>query len=392
MLNPAPNPAAAQPEELTAVAMSGGVDSSTVAALLHAAGRPMVGLTMQLWNQRRLAGRPGMPETSHGRCCSLDDVHDARRVAERLAIPYYVVNYEQRFERDVVRNFVEQYRSGRTPIPCSLCNTSVKFDALVTTARQIGAARVATGHYARITPDPERPGRRQLRRAADRHKDQSYFLWGLTQEQLAAAEFPLGEMSKDEVRRHAAAAGLDVAGKPESYEICFVPGNDYGAFLAAYAEEQALDLGGPGAIVHRSGQTLGRHAGVHHFTVGQRKGLGVATGQPLYVLNVDAPTATVTVGEEEQLYARSLRAEGAHWIAGAPPAAPLRVQARIRHRHQPAAAWVEALPNGELRVEFDAPQRAITPGQAVALYQDDLVLGGGWIASVAPGGAAVATR
>ncbi|MGH9534619.1 MAG: tRNA 2-thiouridine(34) synthase MnmA [Terriglobales bacterium] len=375
------NPGAADgtPAALTVVAMSGGVDSSTVAALLHGAGRTVVGLTMQLWNQRRLAGRPGMPETSHGRCCSLEDVHDARRVAEQLGIPYYVVNYEQRFEQDVVRNFVAQYRAGRTPIPCSLCNTSIKFDALTTTARQIGATRVATGHYARITPDPERPDRRQLRRAADRQKDQTYFLWGLTQDQLATAEFPLGELQKDQVRRHAAAAGLAVAAKPESYEICFVPGNDYAAFLDAYAAEQGMALGEPGETATADGQVLGRHPGVHHFTVGQRKGLGVATGQPLYVLNVDAGRARVVVGEEAGLYHRELIAERTHWIAGAPPAGPLRLEARIRHRHQPAAAWAEALADGRLRLEFDVPQRAITPGQAVVLYQEDLVLGGAWI-------------
>lgn len=364
---------------LTAVAMSGGVDSSTVAALLQARGRPVVGLTMQLWNQRRLAGRPGMPETSRGRCCSLEDVQDARRVAERLGIPYYVVNYEEQFERDVVRNFVAQYRAGRTPVPCSRCNTHVKFDALVRTARQIGAARVATGHYARITADPGDPGRLQLRRAADGHKDQSYFLWGLNQEQLGRAEFPLGTMTKDEVRRHAAAAALPVAAKPESYEICFVPGNDYAAFLDAYAGEQGLEPGPAGEIATAAGAVLGRHEGVHHFTVGQRKGLGVATGRALYVLNVDAASAQVTVGQEAELYHRRLSAEGANWIAGEPPAGPLRVEARIRHRHAAAPAWAEARPDGGLHLEFDTPQRAITPGQAVALYQGDLVLGGAWI-------------
>lgn len=364
---------------LTAVAMSGGVDSSTVAQMLHAAGRPIVGLTMQLWNQRRLAGRPGMPETSRGRCCSLEDVGDARRVAERLGIPYYVVNYEEQFERDVVRNFVDQYRAGRTPVPCSLCNTHLKFDALAATARQIGAARVATGHYARITADPCRPGRLQLRRAADAGKDQSYFLWGLSQEQLAVAEFPLGEMSKQEVRRRALAAALPVADKAESYEICFVPGNDYGAFLEAYAAEQGETLGAPGPIQHADGRLLGAHAGVHHFTVGQRKRLGVAAGEPLYVLQTDAARARITVGAETELYHRRLTASGAHWICGQAPATPIQVQARIRHRHAPAAAWAEALPAGKLRIEFDLPQRAPAPGQAVVLYQEDLVLGGGWI-------------
>lgn len=361
------------------VAMSGGVDSSTVAALLHARGVPIVGLTMQLWNQRRLAGQPGMPQSSHGRCCSLDDVYDARRVAEHLGIPYYVVNYEQRFERDVVQAFVREYVAGRTPIPCSICNTSVKFDQLVTTARQIGASKVATGHYARISTN-EQTGLYELRRGVDHSKDQTFFLWGLTQEQLSCALFPLGEMEKTEVRALANQFGLGVADKPDSYEICFVPGNDYGAFLKAYAKEQGQELpDSSGELVNSEGKVLAQHDGIHQFTVGQRKGLGVATGNPLYVLQIDAASHRVTVGEEHELYRRELTARGAHWISGTPPAEPVRVQARIRNRHVPAEAWAEALPDAGLRVRFDEPQRAITPGQSVVLYQDDLVLGGGWI-------------
>lgn len=372
---------AVSPESVV-VAMSGGVDSSTVAALLHAQGVPIVGLTMQLWNQRRLAGEAGMPATSHGRCCSIDDVYDARRVAEQLGIPYYVVNYEERFERDVVQAFVREYMEGRTPIPCSICNTSVKFDQLVTTARQIGASKVATGHYARISFNQETE-RYELRRGVDGSKDQTFFLWGLTQEQLSCALFPLGEMVKTDVRELANRFGLSVSTKPDSYEICFVPGNDYGAFIQAYAHEQGMKLDDTsGDLVNSQGQVLAQHNGVHQFTVGQRKGLGVATGNPLYVLQIDAARQQVVVGEEQELYHRELTARGTHWISGAAPDKPIRVQARIRNRHTPAAAWAEALPEKGLRVTFDEPQRAITPGQSVVLYQDDLVLGGGWIEGV----------
>lgn len=358
--------------------MSGGVDSSTVAALLAAEGGPLVGMTMQLWNQRRLAGQPGMPTSAQGRCCSLEDVADARRVAEQLGIPYYVVNYEERFERDVIADFVAQYRAGRTPIPCSRCNTSVKFDAFADTARRIGAERVATGHYARVAWNPA-AGAYELRRAADSEKDQTYFLWGLTQQQLSRARFPLGEMRKEQVRQLAERFGLRVARKPDSYEICFVPGNDYGAFLEAYAAEQGFALDAPGELVTTEGRPLGRHDGVHRFTVGQRKGLGLATGQPLYVLDIEPETRRVVVGDQAALYRRALGASGANWIAGAPPAEPVRVQARIRHRHAPAPAWAQALPDARLRVTFDEPQRAITPGQAVVLYDGELVLGGAWI-------------
>ena len=365
-------------EELTVVAMSGGVDSSTVAALLRAEGGPLVGMTMQLWNQRRLAGLPGMPENVRGRCCSLEDVGDARRVAEQLGIPYYVVNYEEQFERDVVADFVAQYRAGRTPVPCSRCNTHVKFEAFAATARRIGATRIATGHYARVSFN-DASGHYELRRALDSDKDQTYFLWGLTQSQLAAARFPLGEMRKPQVRELAASFGLRVAMKPDSYEICFVPGGDYGAFLDAYAAEQGEAAAAGGELVAADGRTLGRHGGVHHFTVGQRKGLGVAAGRPLYVLRIEPETRRVVVGEEAELHHRALTARQAHWIAGAPPAGPLRVAARIRNRHAPAPAWAEPLAGGGLRVTFDEPQRAITPGQAVVLYDGDLVLGGAWI-------------
>jgi len=367
---------------MIAVAMSGGVDSSAVAALLRAEGRPLVGLTMQLWNQRRLAGQPGMPEAVQGRCCSLDDVYDARRVAETLGIPYYVVNHEERFERDVVRPFVQEYLSGRTPIPCSLCNNHIKFDQLLVTARQIGAESVATGHYARVEFDSGR-GRWLLKRALDRSRDQSYFLFGLTQEQLSRTRFPLGEMRKEEVREVARRHGLALAEKPDSQEICFVPGGDYKRFIDAYLAEQGeTPAETSGDLVTTGGEVVGEHAGVQNFTVGQRKGLGVATGSPLYVLQIHGDTRQVVVGGDQELYSRTLRARDLNWISIAELREPLRVQAKIRHRHEPAAATVEPAGGAEAvaRVTFDQPQRAITPGQAVVFYDDDLVVGGGWIA------------
>jgi tRNA-uridine 2-sulfurtransferase len=365
--------------QTVAVAMSGGVDSSAVAALLCEQGYHVVGLTLQLWNQRRLAGHEGMPESVQGRCCSIDDVYDARRVAETLGIPYYVVNQEERFENDVVRPFVKEYLSGRTPIPCSLCNNHLKFDQLLLTARQIGAELLATGHYARNEFD-ERSGRWILKRPADRSKDQTYFLFGLTQEQLSRTLFPLGEMRKPEVREEAKRAGLQLFEKPDSQEICFIPGGDYKQFLDAYLDEQGEDLPDTaGELVTTSGEVVGTHGGIHNFTVGQRKGLGVATGSPLYVLEIRGEQKQVVVGRGEELFSRTLRANRLNWIAIDDLREPLRVQAKIRHRHEPAAALLERAGEGEALLTFDEPQRAITPGQAVVFYDGDVVVGGGWI-------------
>jgi len=362
-----------------AVAMSGGVDSSTVAAMLRAEGQNVIGLTMQLWNQRRLAGHEGMPEAVTGRCCSLDDVYDARRVAETIGIPYYVVNHEERFERDVVRPFVEEYLSGRTPIPCSLCNNHLKFDQLLTVAQQIGADAVATGHYARVEFDDER-GRWLLKRPTDRSKDQTYFLFGLTQEQLSRTLFPLGGMTKPEVRELARKHGLALAEKPDSQEICFVPGGDYKRFLDAYLAEQGDALPDTsGELVTTEGRVLGEHAGIHNFTVGQRKGLGVATGSPLYVIQIKGDSRQVIVGEQENLYSKTLIARRTNLIAFDELREPMRVSVKIRHRHEPAAAVLEKTAADEIRVTFDEPQRAITPGQAAVFYDQDVVVGGGWI-------------
>ena len=359
--------------------MSGGVDSSTVAAMLRAEGHNVVGLTMQLWNQRRLAGREGMPEAVTGRCCSLDDVYDARRVAETIGIPYYVVNHEDRFERDVVRPFVEEYLSGRTPIPCSLCNNHLKFDQLLTVAQQIGADAVATGHYARVDFD-DKAGRWLLSRPTDRSKDQTYFLFGLTQEQLSRTLFPLGGMTKPEVRELARKHGLALAEKPDSQEICFVPGGDYKKFLDAYLAEQGDSLPDTaGELVTTDGRIIGEHGGIHNFTVGQRKGLGVATGSPLYVLQIKGNSRQVVVGEQKNLYSRTLLAKRTNLISIDDLGDPMQVRVKIRHRHEPAGATIEKTGASEILVTFDEPQRAITPGQAAVFYDGDVVVGGGWI-------------
>ena len=363
-----------------AVAMSGGVDSSTVAAILARGGDSVVGLTLQLWDQTRLAGKHGIPEAPKaGRCCSLDDVYDARKVAEHLGIPYYVVNQEDRFERDVVRPFVDEYLAGRTPIPCSLCNNHLKFDQLLQTARSIGASRIATGHYAVNEFDPER-GRWILKRPADLAKDQTYFLFGLTQEQLAHTLFPLGNMTKPEVRAVAREHGLRLAEKPDSQEICFIPGGDYKQFLTAYLEEQGREFPETaGELVASSGEVLGHHEGIVNFTVGQRKGIRVNSPSPLYVLQIDPASHRVTVGADEELATRTLRSRNLNWISIPELIAPMRVKIKIRHRHEPAWAILEPGGPGEAVATFDEPQRAVTPGQSAIFYNGDEVVGGGWI-------------
>ncbi len=366
------------PEALVAVAMSGGVDSSAVAGMLHRQGVPVIGLTMQLWNQRRLPELTN--ESSTGRCCSLDDVYDARRVAEQLGIPYYVVNLEERFEREVVRPFIDEYLAGRTPIPCTLCNNFIKFDQFLEMAASLGAERIATGHYARLRFD-EGTARHLLYRAVDETRDQTYFLWGLTQAQLARTLFPLGEYRKARVREMAGEMGLAVAAKGDSQEICFVPNGDYAAFIDGYFREQGIERERTrGEIVTTDGRTLAEHDGVHHFTVGQRRGLNIAVGEPLYVIATDAATGRVTVGRNDELLRASAAVAEANWIAFESLREPLRAEVKIRNKH--AAAPATILPGseaGRVEVRFDAPQRAVTPGQAAVFYQGDLVLGGGWI-------------
>jgi tRNA-specific 2-thiouridylase len=352
------------------VAMSGGVDSSVAAALLADQGHDVIGLSMQLYDQSN-------GQQSFGGCCSLEDLHDARRVAAAIDIPHYVLNLERSFGERVVSNFISEYADGRTPLPCARCNGEVKFATLDARARGFGAAAVATGHYARVDRDAA-SGRYTLKRGVDPSKDQSYFLFSLTQEQLARARFPVGDRPKDDVRAYARERRLPVADKPDSQELCFIPDGDYAAFVARH--------GGPagGRIVDEQGRVLGRHEGIHRFTVGQRKGLGLSrpsagpAAAPLYVLALDGGRREVVVGPKASLERTTLAASSMNWIAGEPER-PLRVTAQIRHRHQAAPASVRAMGGGRAEVEFDRPQVAITPGQAVVLYDGETVVGGGWI-------------
>jgi len=348
------------------VAMSGGVDSSVAAALLAEQGHDVIGLSMQLYDQRS-------GDQTWGSCCTLDDLHDARRVAVAIGFPHYIVNFERQFRETVISNFVREYASGRTPIPCAHCNSDLKFSTLLDRARGLGAEHVATGHYARVEQNDV--GRWRLKRTADTDKDQSYFLFSLTQDQLARAVFPVGSLAKPQVREEARRLGLVVADKPDSQEICFIPDGDYASFVARKAPE--VERGG--AIVAEDGRTLGTHGGVHRFTIGQRKGIGISSTIPLYVVKIDADSGTVMVGPRQSLEQTRLTASEVNWIAIDAPASPVRVSAQIRHRHTPAAGSVRALPDGRAEMIFDEPQPAITPGQAVVFYDADAVVGGGWI-------------
>jgi tRNA-specific 2-thiouridylase len=341
------------------------VDSSVAAALLADAGHDVVGVSMQLYDAARGGER-------FGSCCTIDDLHDARRVAHALGIPHYIVNLERRFDEVVVADFVREYSSGRTPIPCAHCNSDLKFSALLEQALGFNADRVATGHYARTTRDTG--GIYHLSRGADQGKDQAYFLFGLTQAQLARAMFPVGGMPKDEVRRIALARGLRVADKPDSQEICFVPDGDYAAVV-----DRHLPAGRSGLVVDLQGRVVGRHGGVHHFTIGQRRGLGISAAEPLYVVKLDADRRLVHVGPRAALDRPGLTASRVNWVAGSPPAGVIAAEVQIRSRHAAAPARVQAIAEDRMSVEFDAPQSAVTPGQAAVVFQGDEVLGGGWI-------------
>jgi len=352
------------------IAMSGGVDSSVAAALLVESGAEAIGVTMRL-------------SASESRCCSLEDADDARRVAERLGIRFYVANYVEAFGREVIEEFADGYLAGRTPIPCVVCNKRFKFDHLLERARVFDAARVATGHYARLSHDPE-TGRARLFRARDREKDQSYFLFPLSQEQLRRADFPIGEMSKEEVRKRAREMGLGTAEKAESQEICFVPDGDYAKVVEGLRPEA---VGLRGEIVDESGAVLGEHRGIHRFTVGQRHGLGISSDRRLYVLRLESERQRVVVGDVSELDCGGARVEGVNWIAGSVPGGPLRARVQVRHRHRAVPASVH--PEGEsgARIVFDTPVRAVAPGQAAVFYDEDRdeeVIGGGWLVEGVP--------
>ena len=348
------------------VAMSGGVDSSVAAALLARQGHDVIGLSMQLYDQRDGGA------TTFGSCCTIDDLHDARRVAARLGIPHYIVNFERQFDEHVVSNFIREYSAGRTPIPCVHCNGDLKFATLAARAAAFGATAVATGHYARVERDTG--GTYVLKRGLDPAKDQSYFLFTLDQAQLAQAVFPVGDLDKTAVRERARELGLPVAEKPDSHEICFVADGDHTAFLERHGK-----MPGEGVVRDVSGRAIGRHEGVHRFTVGQRKGLGLSSPVPLYVVGLDAGTNSVTVGPRDALQRDSLSASQVNWVSGREPVPGTRITAQIRYRHREAAAAVTPLPNDRVLVAFDEPQTAVAPGQAVVFYDGDVVVGGGWI-------------
>ena len=364
-----------------AVAMSGGVDSSAAAAILKDQGHELVGFTMQLWDQRRGINVDENGDPLPSRCCSLDDVYDARRVAEELDFPFYVLNLERDFERDVVEPFVTSYLAGETPIPCVSCNSRLKFASLDRLALSLGCEKVATGHYARVEFDPV-TNRHRLLRGRNEQKDQSYFLWELTQAQLSRALFPLGEMSKPEARDAARHHGLNVvAEKKESQEICFVPDGDYAGFIDRYleAENASERLPGAGEIVDTIGRVIGKHEGIHRYTIGQRRGIGIADERPLYVISIDADRNRVTAGAAEELLSNEFTVARVNWIALDDPREPVRAEVRVRYRHTAAPATITPLENGRARIVFDEPQRAITPGQASVFYRGDEVVGGGWI-------------
>ena len=347
------------------VAMSGGVDSSVAAAVLVEEGHEVIGLSMQLYDQRE-------GETKFGSCCTIDDLHDARRVAAHLGIPHYIMNFERQFDEQVVSDFVREYSAGRTPIPCVHCNGDLKFATLAARAEALGAASVATGHYARV--EKKADGTYVLRRGTDPAKDQSYFLFTLTQAQLAHATFPVGDLDKAAVRARAREFGLPVADKPDSQEICFVADGDHTDFLERHGAAR-----GAGDVRDVGGRVVGRHDGIHRFTVGQRKGLGLASPIPLYVVAIDAESNSLTVGPRDALERESLTASGVNWISGQAPSPATRLTAQIRYRHREAHATVTPLDNDRVHLAFDEPQLAITPGQAVVFYDRDRVVGGGWI-------------
>ena len=352
------------------VAMSGGVDSSVAALLLHRQGYDVIGVTMKLYD----IDQADLPDYYRG-CCTLDDVEDARAVCRILGVPHYVLNVQREFRSFVIDYFQREYESGRTPHPCIACNDKIKFSFLAQRARMLNASHVATGHYARIEPDGT--GRFALRRGVDADKDQSYVLFGMRQDQLAATLMPVGRYPKPQIRRLALDAGFPNADKPDSQDICFIPTGDYREFLRERADEK------PGEIVDAAGNLLGQHDGIQYFTVGQRRGLGLSGGPPRFVIRLEPDTRRVVVGSEENLYHDTLYAAPVSWVSGQPPALETPVTVKIRYKFAEAPATVTAVGDGAL-VRFNEPQRAITPGQAAVFYHGDTVLGGGPIAGHEP--------
>jgi tRNA-specific 2-thiouridylase len=349
------------------VAMSGGVDSSVVAAMLAEQGHEVIGITLNVWQK-------GMVDNRLHACCSLSATHDAQRVADRIGIPHYSLNFREIFAREVMARFVASYAEGRTPNPCVDCNQFVKFAAFMKRAQELDADFLATGHYARIQHD-DLSGRYRLFRAADPQKDQSYVLYMLGQQQLAGTMFPMGAQTKSQTRALARRYGLHVADKPDSFEICFVTNDNYRDFLESWRP----GIGHSGPIRYKDGQVLGEHEGIVNYTVGQRRGLGLTWPRPLYVIALDPEANTVYVGEEDDLFANALQAIDVHWVADSPPVEPVRVSVRTRYRMEEVEATVEPTKDGEARVSFLRPIRAVAPGQATVFYQSDEVIGGGRI-------------
>lgn len=362
-------------QPLTVVALSGGVDSATCAGLLVERGERVIGISMRLYNAK------GTESSAGGRCCGPRDLEDARAVCAHLGIPFYVADYEKDFESAVIDDFVATYRAGRTPNPCVRCNEKVKFLPLLQRARALGATALCTGHYARILPGAD--GEPELHRARDAAKDQSYFLFGMPRAALAEVQFPLGDLVKDEVRAHARRLGLPNADKAESQEICFLPDGNYASFVEARAGQDGVLADAPiqgGEIVDQSGAVLGTHRGIHHYTIGQRRGLGVATGEPQYIVGIDALSRRVQIGPKSALYSDSARIGELHWLC-APPAVgeELELDVQIRYRRAPKAARLTVLPDGVVEAHFESAELAVTPGQAAVFYRGERVLGGGFV-------------
>ncbi|OGG46452.1 MAG: tRNA 2-thiouridine(34) synthase MnmA [Candidatus Handelsmanbacteria bacterium RIFCSPLOWO2_12_FULL_64_10] len=363
------------------VGMSGGVDSSVAAFLLKRRGYEVIGVTMHLWTYDQVGGDPDRK----GTCCGMEGINDARAVCHRIGAPHYVADLREAFGQSVIRNFVDEYLGGRTPNPCVMCNHKVKWDPLLRRAQALGAGRIATGHYARVAWEAARE-RYVLRRSEDPRKDQSYVLWGLSQGQLRRTLFPLGGLSKETVREVARGAGLQTADKAESQDICFVVDRDVERFMRdrARIEGVAPPTFEPGPVVDREDRRVGTHRGAAFYTVGQRRGVGVAAGAPLYVIDIEPETNTVRVGGQDDLLAREVTASAANWIAVETPVAGMRAGAKMRYRHDAASGELLDAPEGRIRFRFDEPQRAVTPGQSLVLYDGDLVLGGGIIDAAIP--------